>query len=70
MIAADFAEVEFVQSQDNIGFGRSNNLGFTRVTGETVLLLNPDTEIRPGAIQTCWPSCSVCLGPALSVPVC
>ena len=27
-------------------------LGFTRVTGEAVLLLNPDTEIRPGALQT------------------
>ena len=51
MIAADFSEVEFVQSKDNIGFGRSNNLGFARVTGEAVLLLNPDTEIRPGAIQ-------------------
>ena len=30
----------------------SNNLGFTRVTGEAVLLLNPDTEIRPDALQT------------------
>ena len=52
MLASEFPEVEFVQSNDNIGFGRSNNLGFTRVTGEAVLLLNPDTEIRPGALQT------------------
>jgi GT2 family glycosyltransferase len=51
MIASDFSDVEFVQSQDNIGFGRSNNLGFARVSGEAVLLLNPDTEVRPGAVQ-------------------
>jgi GT2 family glycosyltransferase len=51
MIADEFPEVEFVQSNDNIGFGRSNNLGFRRVTGDMVLLLNPDTEIRPGAVQ-------------------
>jgi GT2 family glycosyltransferase len=51
MLAADFPEVEFVQSQDNIGFGRSNNLGFERVTGEALLLLNPDTELQPGAVD-------------------
>jgi N-acetylglucosaminyl-diphospho-decaprenol L-rhamnosyltransferase len=51
MVAAEYPEVVFVQSEDNIGFGRSNNLGFARVTGEAVLLLNPDTEVRPGAVQ-------------------
>lgn len=51
MLANEFPEVELVQSQDNIGFGRANNLGFERVTGEAVLLLNPDTEVRPGAVQ-------------------
>jgi GT2 family glycosyltransferase len=52
MLASEFPEVEFVQSKDNIGFGRANNLGFERVTGEAVLLLNPDTEMRSGALQT------------------
>jgi GT2 family glycosyltransferase len=51
MLSADFPEVEFVQSPDNIGFGRSNNLGFDRVAGEALLLLNPDTELHPGAIE-------------------
>lgn len=51
MLAADFPDVEFVQSRHNIGFGRSNNLGLARVTGDALLLLNPDTEIRPGAVQ-------------------
>lgn len=52
MLVSEFPEVEFVQSKDNIGFGRANNLGLTRVTGEAVLVLNPDTEVQPGAMQT------------------
>lgn len=51
MIAADFPEVEFIQCQDNIGFGRSNNLGFERVTGDALLLLNPDTELKPMSVD-------------------
>ena len=51
MLALEFPQVEFVQSADNIGFGRSNNLGFEKVTGETVLLLNPDTELQEGAVS-------------------
>jgi GT2 family glycosyltransferase len=51
MLAEHFPEVVFVQSDENIGFGRSNNLGFSRVKGEAVLLLNPDTEVRAGAVQ-------------------
>ena len=51
MLSADFPEVEFVQSQENIGFGRSNNLGFGSVRGDAVLLLNPDTEVFPGAVR-------------------
>jgi GT2 family glycosyltransferase/acyl carrier protein len=52
MLAREFPEVEFVQSNDNIGFARANNLGLTRVTGEAVWVLNPDTELTTGALQT------------------
>lgn len=51
MLDADFPEVVFVQSPNNIGFGRSNNLGLDSVTGEALLLLNPDTELHPGAVD-------------------
>lgn len=51
MLAAVFPYVEFVQSAENVGFGRSNNLGFQKVRGEYVLLLNPDTELRPNSVQ-------------------
>jgi GT2 family glycosyltransferase len=52
MLTKEFQEVEFLQATDNMGFGRSNNFGFARVTGDALLLLNPDTELKAGAVQT------------------
>ena len=51
MVAAEFPEVRFIQSETNLGFARANNLAFKFSTGKAVLLLNPDTEILDGAIQ-------------------
>ncbi|MBL6911120.1 MAG: glycosyltransferase family 2 protein [Pirellulales bacterium] len=51
MLSNEFPWVEFFQSKDNIGFGRCNNLGAEKATGEYLLLLNPDTEIESGALQ-------------------
>jgi GT2 family glycosyltransferase len=51
MLRNEFQHVEFVQSEQNIGFGRCNNLGFEKVTGEVVLLLNPDTELKSQAVE-------------------
>jgi len=51
MLASEFREVKFIQSQHNVGFGRANNLGLAHVTGDAVWVLNPDTEVRPGALQ-------------------
>jgi GT2 family glycosyltransferase len=41
-----------VDTGGNIGFGRANNTGIRRSSGELVLLLNPDTVVSPGAIET------------------
>lgn len=46
-----FPEIVIVQSAENVGFARANNLGFERALGEYVLLLNPDTELRGSAIN-------------------
>lgn len=50
MLAGKFPEAEFIQSSENLGFGQANNLGFQRVRGEFLLLLNPDTELLSGAV--------------------
>lgn len=68
MLAKEFPEVVFVQSPENIGFGRSNNLGFEKVTGELLLLLNPDTELQPGSIQTLITAISSLSAPGILCP--
>jgi GT2 family glycosyltransferase len=51
MLAQEFPHVHFIQSEDNLGFGRANNVAFMQSSGELVLFLNPDTETSEGAIQ-------------------
>jgi len=46
-----FPNVRVVRSEENIGFGRGNNLGATYATGDALFLLNTDTIVRPGAIE-------------------
>jgi N-acetylglucosaminyl-diphospho-decaprenol L-rhamnosyltransferase len=43
--------VVFVQSAENVGFGGANNLGARQSRGRVLLFLNPDTEVRDGAID-------------------
>ena len=38
--------VTFIESPDNLGFGRGNNLGFAATKGRFVLLLNPDAHLE------------------------
>src|SRR5688500_18347804 len=51
-IAQKFPEVKLVQPGENIGFARANNVAARHASGEFLLLLNPDTVILNGAIQT------------------
>lgn len=45
-----FPEVDFIQSPENIGYGRCCNLGARAARGDLLLILNPDTELKPGAV--------------------
>jgi len=51
MVCKEYPQVRFIQSRENLGFSRANNLAFQIATGEFVLFLNPDTEIVGPAIQ-------------------
>lgn len=53
-LEARFPEIRVVRSRENIGFGRGNNLGATFATGDALFLLNTDTVVRPGAIETLY----------------
>lgn len=43
--------VRVIDAGANIGFARANNLGIRQTSGALVLLLNPDTEVPPGALD-------------------
>jgi len=51
-IAAEFPQARLIASSENYGFAKANNLAIAEAGGEWVLLLNPDTVVRNGAIDT------------------
>jgi N-acetylglucosaminyl-diphospho-decaprenol L-rhamnosyltransferase len=50
MVAREFPEVRLLR-QVNIGFSAANNLALRESEAETVLLLNPDTEVYAGTLD-------------------
>lgn len=68
--AAEAAGVQLVRESENKGFAAGNNTGIKRTTGELILLLNSDTVVPAGAIDTligrlrAWPSAAAA-GPRL-----
>ena len=51
LVAEQFHEVAIVASLGNIGFAGGNNLLATRAKAGLLLLLNPDVELKSGAID-------------------
>ena len=45
-IKAQFPEVKLIESKENLGFGKANNLGVKNATYDTILLLNNDTILQ------------------------
>ena len=42
--------IRVIDAGRNVGFARANNMGIRQSSGRFILLLNPDTEVGPGAI--------------------
>ena len=64
----------YVYSQENMGFGRANNLGLEYASGEYIFLLNSDTYLKNNAIKIFKEAMDVelesvvCLGAILENP--
>ena len=52
MLEEEFPQVRYIESTANLGFARANNLAAAKSSGRYILFLNPDTEVRAGAIET------------------
>jgi len=53
MIKNEFPKIEIVESNENTGFAKGNDLARAKTKGEIVLFLNPDTEIIGNVIEHC-----------------
>ncbi len=52
MVRAEFPDVTLLANGDNRGYAASNNQAYAQARGEWIWLLNPDTEVLPGAPQS------------------
>src|SRR5207253_346864 len=73
MVRRDFPDVRLIANDHNAGFGAANNQALAQSESKFVLFLNPDTEVRPGAISRLLAFADqrphvACVGPRLLNP--
>ena len=51
MVRECFPEVTLIEQVKNVGYAEGNNRGIRASTGRLILLLNPDTEVKVGALD-------------------
>ena len=52
MVRDSFPTARLVANQENAGYARGNNQAISLSSGSLILLLNPDTEAKPGALES------------------
>lgn len=51
MVRVQFPECKLIESKDNLGFAKGNNVAVEEASGKYILYLNPDTEVVTNAIH-------------------
>lgn len=51
VVASHFPDVSFIANEHNVGFAAANNQGMRLCSEPYVLLLNPDTVVKPNALR-------------------
>ena len=54
MVKSDYPEVHLINSGGNIGFGKANNIAIPKATAPYILFLNPDTILKPKALEVMY----------------
>jgi GT2 family glycosyltransferase len=52
-LAEKFPAVQFIWSNENLGFAKANNLALKKAKGEFILFLNPDTIVAEDSFTNC-----------------
>jgi GT2 family glycosyltransferase len=52
IVQEQFSWVRLIENKENVGFASANNQAIKQSNGRYVLLLNPDTEVKPSALKT------------------
>jgi len=52
MVSEKFPKVRLFPRKENLGFARANNLACSHTRAEYLFILNPDTVVRKGALET------------------
>lgn len=53
MVKDKFPWVKLIESKDNLGFSKGNNLAIHQCNGQYILLLNPDTVVEEDTFSKC-----------------
>ncbi len=54
MIKEEFPQIVHLVNTENLGFGKANNQGMAKATGEVFFLLNSDTIVHTHAVDTLY----------------
>ncbi len=52
VIRKTYSRINVIANRKNVGFAKANNQAYQNSKGEYLLLLNPDTVVKPGAVRT------------------
>jgi hypothetical protein len=68
-VEAEFTGTRFIRMRQNNGYAAANNVGIQASTGEAVFVLNPDTELLPGALEQLWKASQISSHVGLVAPL-
>ena len=51
LIRTEYPDVRLIESRENLGFSRGNNVGIKQTSGQYICLINPDVRVLEGCIE-------------------